>query len=227
MIQIEKELIQKFIEDDISVLVAEIDDVIITLDHLQSLTRIEQPVSARNLKRRMDEIKRAIKYLIDLRTSEFTYESSCDICNLSLSIDEILQSINIYGRDRNVSFSSSINSAINITWNNQQFRTMFKKLFILLIKEFECGGKVEISGQKENQDVIITLNVFGTMKFEIAYESMIGIKELFSNKCVWKKQVSTLLLISHALKLSGSCMTINKITFSHRIITIILRTKTT
>jgi hypothetical protein len=153
------------------------------------------------------------------QTEWIQYNNSLDLDSM---MGKILPPIKTFGQIKNISINSVFNSALKIIGDKNQIKSVFRKLFYLLIREFDSSGTIDILGKEEGQFAIITINVLGTLKFEIAYDSFLSIEYLFSNNCVWKKQVSSLLLISHALKENGGKISINKISSTHRIISIIL-----
>jgi signal transduction histidine kinase len=224
LINIEKEFILNNIKEEFSFLFDEINDVINALDSYLSQTNMNYGQHTNELKLRVDGIKKAIKSLIELNTFEHSSDNSLDQCNLGSILEKMLPLLKIYGQDKNVIIKSSIVPSLRINGNSRQLRSVFKQLLYLLIKEFETGGKIELSEQQEKQYVIITINIYGTLKFEISYEKTLSPEELFSQKFLWKTQVTKLYFISNTLKQNRSRITVRKLSSFHRIISIILPT---
>ncbi len=224
MINIEKEFVLSYIEEELSVLLDEIGDVIIALDNLLLLSGLNNVQHTKNLKLRIDRLKKAIKPLIELSFPEYSSENSLELCDLGSLLDKMLPSLKSYGQNKNVIVNSLIITPTRINGNSDQLRSVFKQLLYLLIKEFENGGRIELSAQKENKKIIITINIYGSLRFEITYETIINQEELFSKKIMWKTQATKLFLISNTLKQNQSKITIRKLSPTHRIISIILPT---
>lgn len=222
MINIEKEFVLSYIEEELSVLLDDISDVIIALDNLLLLNGLNNIQHTKDLKLRIDRLKNAIKPLIELNFPENLSENNLELCDLGSLLDKMLPSLKSYGQNKNVIVNSLIITPTRINGNSDQLRSVFKQLLYLLIKELENDGTIELSSQKENKKIIIIINIYGLLRFEIMFETILNLKELFSKKYMWKTQATKLFLISNTLKQNQSKITIRKISPTHRIISIIL-----
>jgi hypothetical protein len=223
-IHVDKEYILSYIEEEFSVLLDEITDVVIALDNHLLFTNINNGQHTHDLRLRIEGIKKAIKSLIDLNTNEHSYNECFDLCDLGLTLEKILPLLKIYAQDKDVVINSSVTPPVKIYGNDNQLRSVFKQLLYLLIKEFVNGGTIELSAQNENHGIVITINIYGSMRFEITNQSIINLEKLFSKKTTWKTQATKLFFIYNTLKQNRSKMTIYKQSPIHRTISIILPT---
>ncbi|MCX6170259.1 MAG: hypothetical protein NTX65_13010 [Ignavibacteriales bacterium] len=157
-----------------------------------------------------------------MNSFEQSIEYSLDICDLGIILEKTLPVLKIYAKEKDVVINSTIIPPVGVSGNDFQLRTVFKQLLYLLIKEFEMGGKLELFSQNECHQVVITINAYGLMKFEIAYEAICSIEEIFSQKFAWRTQATKLFFIYNTLKQNRSKMSIYKLSPVHRIISIIL-----
>ena len=154
--------------------------------------------------------------------SEHSPQQKLKLFDLASVLGKMLPQLIIYAKKKDAQINSQVHSPARISGNNQQLKSVFKQLLYLLIKEIQTGGRIELSSRRENQHQIVTINVYGFLRYDITYESLLRLDQNVSPETGRKVHVTKFFFIYNTLKQNRSKVFISKLSPAHRIISLVL-----